>query len=148
MGAGVFPIYLQRIQNPEELTPYRLILSLALFLCTVFTSKAQQPAAQVSRSNLRTKTIQVSGDSLILDTLSILPRSFSINEVDTAAYRLDFVNAMLYWKLKPERDSISVLYRVFPYKLNAVVQRYSFDSVAKNLYLKPFEFDRGGETAS
>jgi hypothetical protein len=148
MGAGVFPIYLQRIQNPEELTPYRLILSLALFLCTVFTSKAQQPAAQVSRSNLRTKTIQVSGDSLILDTLSILPRSFSINEVDTAAYRLDFVNAVLYWKQKPERDSISVLYRVFPYKLNAVVQRYSFDSVAKNLYLKPFEFDRGGETAS
>ncbi|HEY1022589.1 MAG TPA: hypothetical protein VGE06_09785, partial [Flavisolibacter sp.] len=84
----------------------------------------------------------IQGDSIRLDTLSIIPNTFTLNEVDSTAYRLDFVNAVLYWKQLPFRDSISMVYRVFPVRLNAVTQRLSFDSIARNLYLKPFEFGR------
>ncbi len=129
------------------MTLYRLILITALFFLSVYPTKAQQPAGNVV-SNLRIKKLPVSADSIRLDTLSIIPTSLSVNEADTSAYRLDFVNAVLYWKKKPPVDSVSVSYRVFPAKLNAVVQRYRFDSVAKNLYLKPFEFGRGEEPAS
>ena len=99
--------------------------------------KAQNP---VNTSNLRIKKLPVISDSISLDTLSIIPSTFAVYFVDTAAYRLDFVNAKLYWRTKPSADSIIVAYRVFPNKLNAVVQRISFDSIAKNLYIRPFEF--------
>lgn len=130
------------------MTLNRLISSLALILLTFFSSNAQKPVTQASFSNLRTKTIVVDADSIVLDTLSIVPKTFIINDIDTAAYRLDFVNAILYWKNKPALDSIFVIYRVFPAKLNAVVQRYSFDSIAKSLYLKPFSFNSEQEGAT
>ncbi len=126
------------------MTLYRLILFSALFLLAVYDSKAQQPTG-TPLSNLRTKKIATSTDSIRIDTLSIVPNSLSINEADTTTYRLDFINAVLYWRQKPAGDSVSVIYRVFPYRLNAVAQRYRFDSVAKNLYLKPFEFGRSAE---
>jgi hypothetical protein len=99
-------------------------------------------------SNLRTKKLAVAADSVLLDTLSIIPRSFIINEVDSSTYRLDFVNAVLYWKQKPVTDSVSLVYRVFPARLNAVVQRHSYDSIVRNLYIQPFEFGKGEETAA
>jgi hypothetical protein len=58
-------------------------------------------------------------------------------------YRLDFVKAMLYWKKKPSLDSILITYRVFPFQLNPVAQRMSFDSVVNNFYVAPFEFNNG-----
>ncbi|MBB1284777.1 hypothetical protein HRH25_10380 [Flavisolibacter sp. BT320] len=103
---------------------------------------AQPPASPQPLSNLRIKTVAVTIDSIRLDTLSIIPNTFLVNELDSSSYRLDFVNAVLYWKEKPFRDSISVVYRVFPVKLNATAQRRSFDSIARNLYLKPFEFGK------
>ncbi len=123
------------------MTLCRFILFFALFLGAL-PGIAQQPAAQQQLSNLRIKKVALAADSIKLDTLSIIPNTFTVNEVDSSAYRLDFVNAVLYWKQKPFGDSISMVYRVFPVKLNAVAQRLSFDSIARNLYLKPFEFGR------
>lgn len=123
------------------MTLCRFILAFALLLGAV-TGMAQQPANPQPLSNLRIKTVAVSSDSILLDSLSIIPATFLVNELDTSSYRLDFVNAVLYWKERPVRDSVSVVYRVFPVKLNATVQRRSFDSIARNLYLKPFEFGR------
>ena len=137
-----------RHPNPELLTPYRFIPVFCLFLFSVFRSEAQKPASNFSLSNLRTKKVAVSADSLVVDTVSIVPKTFSINEVDTSAYRLDLVNATLYWRQKPALDSITLIYRVFPNKLNAVAQRWNFDSIARNLYLKPFEFGGDQETNS
>jgi hypothetical protein len=131
------------------LTLFRIIPVFCLVVLAVFSSEAQKPVTPASHSNLRIKRIALPAtDSLVLDSVSIVPKTFSINEVDTSAYRLDFVNAVLHWKQKPALDSVSLVYRVFPTKLNAVVQRISFDSIAKNLYLKPFEFGKGEETAS
>ncbi|RYZ61383.1 MAG: hypothetical protein EOO14_05200 [Chitinophagaceae bacterium] len=123
------------------MTLCRFILFLALF-AGALRGIAQQPATPKPLSNLRIKKLAATSDSIRLDTLSIIPTTFSVTEVDTADYRLDFVNAVLYWNKKPAFDSVSFVYRVFPVKLNAVTQRLSYDSIARNLYLKPFEFGR------
>lgn len=94
-----------------------------------------------SSSNLKIKKLSLIADSIKLDTVSIVPNTFSIPGVDSSSYNLDFVNAVLYWKLKPQTDSVLVIYRVFPFKLNSVAQRLSYDSVMNNLYIKPFEFN-------
>jgi hypothetical protein len=112
-----------------------------LFFCSLlaFTGKAQQPAPAAPSSNLRIKQIPNLQDSIALDTLSIIPNSFSISNIPDSTYRLDYVRAILYWKLKPSTDTVLVTYRVFPFKLNAVTQRMSFDSVVKYTVFKPYE---------
>lgn len=80
--------------------------------------------------------------------MSVIPKTFLIQGIDSSAYRLDFVNAVLYWKTKPADTTVTVIYRVFPTKLNSLVQRLSYDSIAKNLYLKPYDFARGGDGSS
>lgn len=127
------------------MTLFRRILFFSLLLLIAFSGEAQKPA---TTSNLRIKKIPVGADSLVLDSLSIIPSSFTINEADTSLYRLDFVNAILYWTNKPAMDSVSLVYRVFPNKLNAVVQRYNYDSIAKNLYIRPFEFGQTDQAGS
>jgi len=124
------------------LTLLSRILLFCFVLLIAFNSEAQNP---VANSNLRLKTLPVSSDSMVLDSLSIIPKTFSVANIDSAAYLLDFVNAVLYWKVKPSIDSVTVVYRVFPNRLNAVVQRLNYDSILKNLYIKPFEFAREGE---
>ena len=102
---------------------------------------AQLPFQKKSISNLRIKKISTSPDSILLDNLSIIPSTFSIQNIDTSFYRLDFVHSFLYWKKKPLSDSVLVIYRLFPFKLDAVAQRFNFDSIANNVYLQPFEFN-------
>ncbi|RYF81076.1 MAG: hypothetical protein EON98_12795, partial [Chitinophagaceae bacterium] len=112
---------------------------------TALQGKAQNP---VTTSNLRIKRIAVAADSIVLDTLSIIPKTFSINEVDSASYQLDFVNAILRWKIRPSFDSVSIVYRVFPNKLNSVVRRINYDSIIKNLYIRPFEFGKNDDAGT
>src|SRR5205823_2433010 len=64
-------------------------------------------------------------------------------DITAADYRLDYVKAILYWKKKPATETVSITYRVFPFQLNSVVQRMRYDSVMKNFYVKPFEFNNG-----
>jgi hypothetical protein len=124
----------------------RILLFTTLLLFAAAT-KAQFPAQQPVTSNLRIKKIPVGADSVLLDASSIIPNSFFIRDVDSSAYRLDFVRAIFYWKAKPSLDTVEVIYRVFPYKLNSFVQRLSFDSVVNNVYLRPYEFN-GDDNAS
>lgn len=129
----------------------KLLSRILLFvLLTVFAiaGNGQSPFQATSQSNFRIKKLPVGADSILLDTVSIIPKTFSVKDIDTSAYRLDFVKAVLYWKTKPRADSVVILYRVFPYKLNSVTQRLSFDSVMNNLYVAPFEFNNNDNTAS
>jgi hypothetical protein len=118
------------------LTLLSRILLFSLLLLFALATKAQLPA----RSNLHIKKIAGNRDSVVLDTASIVPNTFRIVDIDSAFYRLDFVKAILYWKTRPSTDSVLITYRTFPFKLNSVVQRLSYDSVMNNVYLKPFEF--------
>jgi hypothetical protein len=120
----------------------RRILLFSLLSLLAGLARAQIPFSQPSSlSNLRVKKIPVSGDSVLLENVSIIPYTFRISEADTSSYRLDFVRAILYWKQRPGVDSVTLTYRVFPNKLNAVAQRLSYDSVVNNFYLKPFSFN-------
>ena len=71
--------------------------------------------AQVG-SNLRSRWVKASGDTLRVDTLSIVPGSLRILSdsalVDPARYVLDPFTATVIWKGAP--DSVLVTYRVMP----------------------------------
>lgn len=107
----------------------RRIISAFILLCLALGSYGQLPVPGAPGSNLRKKLVEVKADSLRLDTLSIIPGTLIITEVDTSFYHLDFVRSMLYWKQRPPAGMVAVTYRVFPYKLNPVAQSLNFDSL-------------------
>jgi hypothetical protein len=90
-----------------------------LFLCfCAFSAGAQGFFPQ------RTKSIAVSGDSIQLDTLSIIPGSLHVKNgmhelQDSIDYSLDEASAMLVLKSVDGIDSIDVVYSVFPLLLTA-----------------------------
>lgn len=109
----------------------------------VWAVQAQVPVPGNTLSNLRQKTIRISGDSTRIDTISIVPNSFSVAGIAASDYRLDIVKAMLYWNRKPETDSITVTYRVFPFRLAAAAQRMNYDSVLGRFYVRPVDYLTG-----
>ena len=113
----------------------RLLKSILFLICILYwgnQAKGQEPLPVTPLSNLRTKTISTQPERVLLDTLSIIPSSFKIEGVDSSAYRLDYINAVLYWKNKPQAQEVKAVYRVFSMKLNAPVQRMNFDSLVMN----------------
>src|SRR5688572_22903734 len=119
----------------------RLILIFVTLLFAVLESFAQIPAQDNKPlSNLRRKKIAVVADTIRIDTFSVIPNTFLIENFSDSAYFFDNINALLKWRSIPSVDSVTIVYRVFPYKFNSVVQRLSFDSVAYKFYAKPFEF--------
>ncbi len=97
---------------------------LLLLLSIVLSS-----AAQVS--NLRNKTISAKG-AFVFDSLSVVPNTFFVQNVDTSFYSVDFINAVIQWKKNPKKDSVAIIYRVFPSRFNLVARRFSFDSIRNN----------------
>lgn len=120
---------------------YRISILLLLIQLSLW-SQAQLPG-QVPVSNLRQKTFPIKADSLWIDSLSTIPNTIEIKDIPAADYRFDFINSMLYWIKKPVTETITITYRVFPYKLNPVAQRMNYDSVMNNFYVKPYEFNDG-----
>ncbi|HMK19367.1 MAG TPA: hypothetical protein VK492_14290, partial [Chitinophagaceae bacterium] len=119
----------------------RLILLFVTLLFAVLESFAQIPAQDNKPlSNLRKKKIAVVADTIRIDTFSVIPNTFLIENFSDSAYFFDNINALLKWRTLPSVDSVTIVYRVFPYKFNSVVQRLSFDSVSYKFYAKPFQF--------
>jgi hypothetical protein len=120
------------------------ILCIGTLALSSLWSNAQIPVGNTVTSNIRQKTFTIASDSLVLDTLSIVPNSLSIANIPAQDYRIDLVRAILHWLKKPAFDTVIITYRVFPFRLNPVAQRMSFDSVMNNFYVKqPFEFNSG-----
>ena len=95
-----------------------------LYLLLLFTFVVQFIHAQInppSLSNLRKITVSTKGKTVKLDSLSLVPGSVIMDGVSPYYYKVDEVNATITWLEKPNKDNVTVTYRVFPYKLNAVV---------------------------
>jgi hypothetical protein len=112
-------------------------------LCQTLTltalSQVQRPEKPIS--NLRSRSFVLTGDSLQLDSLSIIPNTVSVIGIPRAAYTVDYVNAILYWHTPPEASSVNIAYRVYPTRLNARVQRMQFDSVMNRFMGQPYTPD-------
>ncbi len=111
--------YLYRYSN-WILLKGRLILLLAGFLH--FSIQAQET------SNLKFKEILWPTDSLVLDTMSLVPgsvefRDANMKSIDTSLYTVDYFNACLYpnpLKGKElENQKIKLYYRTFPFNLSS-----------------------------
>jgi hypothetical protein len=98
------------------------------------------PSNESKLSNLRQKKLPVA-DTIVLDTASLIPKTFSIAGVSDTDYHLDFVKAILYWNKKPLVDSVFISYRVFPFKLNPVAQHLNYDSISKIPFIIPLTFN-------
>jgi hypothetical protein len=108
-------------------------------LLSSLLSFAQQPN---SLSNLRSKKISTKTSSVKLDSLSIVPKSVIIPGIGFESFNVDEVNARLFWVNPPLMDSVMVTYRVFPYKLNAQVQRMNFEDIKNNFMTEPIAIDQ------
>jgi hypothetical protein len=114
----------------------------------VLLAAASAESQPYKYSNLRSKKIASSPASTILDSFSIVPRTLFIKGFDTSYYSVDEVNALLSWKKRAEKDSVEILYRVFPYRLNAVRRRFTYDSVMNNFIAQPIIVGRNGKQGS
>jgi hypothetical protein len=102
---------------------------------------------QPIQSNLKKKKIAANG-IVQIDSLSLVPNTFNMVGVDSSYFFIDPINGTLKW-LKPfNRDSVEVSYRTFPYRLNAVAKRFTYDSVMNNFIAQPFVFNRNNQTAT
>lgn len=88
-------------------------------------------------SNLRHRKIAVQTTPMLLDSLSIVPGSFTIDGILKKQYIIDAIDSRLTWVSLPSVDSVLVTYRVFPYRLNSKVYHYRYDSIANNFKVAP-----------
>lgn len=119
-------------------------------LIQAFTAVAysQEKRDKQPLSNLRSRLITSNAQTVVLDSLSIIPNTLSMPGFSDSLYTVDFINATLTWKQRPPVDSVLVRYRVFGTRLNARVQRMAYDSVMNNFIGLPFapEFASASDT--
>lgn len=101
------------------------------------SSLAQMPVSTRPASNLRKKTLALTQRITALDTLSIVPRTFSVGGYHDSAYSIDYVNALLTWKGELPPAAVTVSYRVFGTKLNRIARRLNYDSIQNNFLAGP-----------
>ena len=121
----------------------KLLILCSILLAGLLSATAQVNSPALSTSNLRYRFISTKISVIQLDSLSIVPKTFQVIGIPDSLFHLDEVNARLSWKTTLPIDSVQVRYRVFPYRLNAVTRRMSYDSIMNNFLGKPFVPDYG-----
>ena len=121
-----------------------LISCILLFACIIARGQMQ--------SNLRSKTISLSVDTVTIDTLSISPSSLIMKSgeqyIDTSAFQFDFINSRIIWKKQSASftaittDSVKIQYRVFSFRLSTEYRNKKTDLITKRgsespLYYNP-----------
>ena len=117
-----------------------LLIFCILLICGIHTNLSAQTIDN-SRTNpltnLKIKILRVAHDTIVLEHVSIVPTTVSIDSISKNDYWIDYNNAILYWIHKPSIKTIQIKYRVFPYKLNMQTQRMSFDSLMNFSVIRP-----------
>ena len=127
-------------------------LLIGLIFCGLLNKAlAQRPGAKPTpehsklSSNLHRKFIPVSPTTQKLDSLSLVPGTFSITGIGDSLYTIDYVHSILSWIRKPNLDSVYVQYRIFPYQLNGVVQRLHYEKVMDKFIIQPSVYNTYGK---
>ncbi|HTL10578.1 MAG TPA: hypothetical protein VL307_20030, partial [Chitinophagaceae bacterium] len=119
----------------------KLLLFCLIYLGCTIALRAQLPRTGRPVANLRSKFIPTHTPSVQLDTLSILPNTFSLPGINKDWYSIDYINATLTWHQQLPVDSVNVQYRVFDAKLNAVSKHLNYDSIMNNFLGQPYVFN-------
>ncbi|MDA3615252.1 hypothetical protein [Polluticaenibacter yanchengensis] len=90
-----------------------------------------------SVSNKREKKIAFNNSTIKIDSLSIIPGSFSIQGFSENDYVVDYVNATVFIKKTLTNDSLNIFYRVYPFNFSSPVYKYRYDSIADNFKVLP-----------
>lgn len=95
---------------------------LVIVLCFLMALATPALAQRPSWSNLHSRWVTPSSDSLILDSLTLAPGTLQLRWadgrlLDTAVYELR--NAVVYWRQPLPADTLWVSYRTLPYQLEA-----------------------------
>ncbi len=130
-------------------------LLIGLIFCGLLNEAlAQHPGARPVTtqpkisSNLHKRFIPVKPNMVKLDSLSIVPGTFSIPGIEDSAYSIDYIHSTLSWIRKPNLDSVFVQYRSFPYQLNGVVQRLDYEKVMDKFIIQPSTYNNDGKYGS
>ncbi|MEO5592564.1 MAG: hypothetical protein ABIQ94_08415 [Chitinophagaceae bacterium] len=117
-----------------------------LILCLIYSGLTISLRAQIPRtgrpvSNLRNKAISTKTNTVQIDTLSILPNTFSLPGINKEWYTVDYINATITWKKQVPVDSVWAQYRVFDARLNSISKHLNYDSIMNNFLGQPFVFN-------
>ncbi len=99
-------------------------------------------------SNIKSKHISLARDTVKLDSLSMVPNTMVLRTsagqiVDTSAYDLLPFSSLLIWRKKPQADSVTATFRVYPF---AYANRYfnkdhnAYLKANKNRAIMPFTY--------
>jgi hypothetical protein len=103
----------------------------ALVAC-FFAMSLMHCFAQVMPSSLCSKQLAYA-DTLVLDTLSIIPSSLQLKGISSQYYKLINTNTIVFIKQpEPKLDSIHVAYRRIQFDLAKRYQHKNYDSVSQN----------------
>lgn len=95
-----------------------------------------------SLSNYRIKTIELNSDTIQIDTLSIVPGSFSIQGIDSAVYQVLYPDGKLILSQSFQKKS-QVTYRVFPFNFTKKIKHRSLNKNKNGISYNPFTIKRG-----
>ena len=81
--------------------------------------------------NIHQKKIRFTLDTIHLDTLSIIPGTFSMQEIDSSLFSINYLQSTLLFKKNVEKlpDSIRISYRVFPYLFGKSHQHKTYEQI-------------------
>lgn len=118
---------------------YNLLLCVSIsLLCLV--SNAQQV------NNLRSKSIELTNDTIRLDTLSIVPGSISFPNLDSLGYELLFAEGKILFEHSTKKNII-IQYRVLPFNISAPAQHRILNNNQVGPSFNPYNFSPA-QTAS
>lgn len=107
---------------------------LLILLFPIVSVDAQEAEQNTFRyyNNQRDTFLYLSSDSIVLDTLSLVPESIIVDGLSADCYSIDPYSAVLKFHGSCDRpDSLRVRYRVFPFSFQkkASLSKFSYDSL-------------------
>ena len=120
--------------------------AIVLFLLFAFSQKA----ASQDVTNVREKNFMVVSDTLVIDSLSLVPQSeiifFKNSTLENSKYVIDYARSVLILRDKSLiGESISLKYRVFPISFVKPYEHKKIASVEGQLLRNPFLFEYSAE---